>query len=89
MNTFVVRNNPRLIYIIKDSWRYFLKGYVEGVKITIRKNDVFIHLDCANCQILTDLVYMINNPSLYKVEFNKKALDWLKYWRGDRLLYYK
>jgi hypothetical protein len=75
MNTFIIRNNPSFVSYVKHNWKYFLKNNKDDVKITIRKNSVFIHINAYYCVICNDLVGLQRNSRL---ETNKKGLDWLK-----------
>lgn len=76
-NTFIVRNNPRFVNYVRQSWRYFLRNNIEGVKITIRKNSVFVHISQYYCVVCNDLVFMRRNPETYRMEASKKSLSWL------------
>lgn len=72
--TFIIRNNPRFVNYVKDSWHYFLrKDRATDCSITIRKSDVFIHTDSFYCVIFNDLKYISQNPKDYTLEMNKKA----------------
>lgn len=79
MNTFIIRNNPSFVRYIKRNWRYFINNKSkDGVKITIRKNSVFIHISIYYCVICNDLKYIQRNPILYNMEATKKSLNWLE-----------
>lgn len=71
--TFIIRDNPAFVRYVKDSWSYFLKNKIEGCKITIRKPDVFIHIDHLYCVIFNDLVFIQRNPDHYHLEMNSEA----------------
>lgn len=78
MNTFIIRDNPWFTRYVKQNWRYFLgKKPIEGVKITIRKDSVFIHISSYYCVICNDLKAMQRNPAKYNMEANKKSIQWL------------
>jgi len=81
MNKFVIRNNERFVRYVRYAWRYFLKGKAEGIKIIIRENDVFIHIEQAYSVILNDLEFIRNNPDKYTLEASKSSLNWLSLFR--------
>ena len=75
MHTFVIRNNYSFANYAKYAYGYFLRNDREGVKITIRKNNVFIHISHYYCVICNDLVHLMRN---HRLECNKKAKQWLE-----------
>ena len=75
MTLFVVRNDLSFTRFVKHEWRYFLRRDIEGVKIVIRKNNTFIHIDRYYCVICNYLKYLQKHDRL---EANKKSLEWLK-----------
>lgn len=77
MHTFTIRNNKRFCIYAANAYKYFIKRKYDGVKITIRKNDVFIHISEYYCVILNDLTYISRSES-HNLECSKKALKWLK-----------
>ena len=82
---FVIRNNSRFVRYVQSSWRYFLHSeYAKaGVKIIIRKDNVFIHISQAFSVILNDLDFIRKNPEMYPhFEASKKALAWLNMYRA-------
>jgi len=78
---FVIRNNIVFVRYAKCFWGYFLRHKTDGIKIVIRKDNVFIHISQAYSIILNDLEFMIRNPEKYKVEASKSALNWLSIYR--------
>lgn len=83
MYKFVIRNNRKFVNYVRYSWRYFTRNKIEGVKIVIRKDDVFIHIDHMYCVILNDLCFIKQRPNLYPhFEASKKALTWLATYRA-------
>lgn len=83
MNKFVVRNNKSFVYYVRSNWRYFLSEKRDGVKIVIRKNDVFIHINQAYSVILNDLAFIRTHELLFpRFEASKKALAWLSTYRA-------
>lgn len=75
MHTFVIRNDRSIVNYVKYAYDYFLRNDKEGVKITIRKRNVFIHISQYYCVICNDLVHLMRNNRL---ECNKKAKQWLE-----------
>ena len=75
MHTFVIRNDRNIVNYVKYTYGYFLRNDKEGVKITIRKRNVFIHISQYYCVICNDLVHLMRNNRL---ECNKKAKQWLE-----------
>ena len=75
--TFIIRNNPSFVKYVKRVWHYFTSNKREGCKITIRKSNVFIHIDKFYCVIFNDLKYIDNHPEKYKFEMNAKARELL------------
>lgn len=75
MHTFIVRNDSSIVNYVRMNYRYFMRDSIEGVKITIRKRNVFIHISQYYCVICNDLVYLMRNNRL---ECNKKAKQWLE-----------
>ena len=75
MHTFIVRNDSSIVNYVRMSYRYFMGNNIEGVKITIRKRNVFIHISQYYCMICNDLVWLMRNNRL---ECNKKARKWLE-----------
>ena len=77
MPTFTIRNNAPFVRYIKDTWGYFLRNNKPGCKITIRKNDAFIHISQLYCVIFNELSYLYKNyPHL--LEMDKSAEKILK-----------
>lgn len=76
---FRIRDNKPIVNYVRENWRYFMhkNSPVEGVKIVIRKNNIYVHISKAYCVILNDLEYMYRKGIL---ECNKNALKWLKYY---------
>ena len=73
---FAIRRcDPWLIDELKLHWGYFFRN-PENIKITIRKNNIFIHMkdDCAYSVILNFLLWMKNKNRL---QCTKKDLQWL------------
>lgn len=78
MNTFVIRNNPQFVSYVKRAWEYFIKGrQKDGVKITIRKHSVFLHISAYYCVLCNDLKFIQKHPELYTLEASKRSLNWL------------
>lgn len=76
--TFIIRNNPKFVNYVKSAWRFFLYNQIDGCHITIRKNDVFIHITRLYCVIFNDLRHIQANPELYTLEMNRQAKELLK-----------
>lgn len=74
MNKFIVRNNKSFTSYVKTQYGYFLRNKKEDIKITIRKNNVFIHISSYYCVICNDLKYLQRNNML---EADKKSINWL------------
>ena len=74
MELFVIRNNWAFVDFVRSNLGYFLHDKREGVKITIRKNDVFIHISQYYCVICNALLQMLKRKEL---EASKKSLAWL------------
>lgn len=74
MATFIVRNDRFFVQYVRESYRYFFHTPETKVKITIRKNSVFIHISSYYCVICNDLKYLQRNGRL---EADKKSLEWL------------
>lgn len=74
MNTFIVRNDKSFADYAYWAYRYFIHKHYEGCRITIRKNNVFIHIDKYYCVICNDLRHLQRKG---KLECNNKAKEWL------------
>ncbi len=76
MVKFTIRNNASFAYYVKGAYRYFFnnENTEEEVKIVIRKNNVFIHINTYYCVICNDLIWLKRNNLL---EADKKAIEWL------------
>lgn len=81
--TFIIRNNPKFIDYIRYAWRYFLHDKkMDGCSITIRKNDVFIHISKLYCVIFNDLCHIAANPDDYRLEMNNQARELLEKYKS-------
>ena len=88
MYTFVVREEPFFTMYVKRNWSYFTSNDVEGVKITIRKDTVWLHIDRRYCVLCNDLITLLTQK-YYCVECNKKALAWIAEYDSCKGKYFK
>lgn len=78
MARFVIRNDYAFTNYVKHSqnWRYFLSNKREGVKITIRKHNVFLHISQYYCVLCNDLASLLRSKYT-QVETDKKSYEWI------------
>lgn len=74
MLKFIIEDRSAAVFY-RSCRTSFLLGHHTGVKISVRKDRVYIHIETPYCVIINDIRWAVYNG---KIRASKKALKWLE-----------